>query len=274
MKATMVKSIFAGVMAVLCMSTAGVTIKAAGLQDSGEYVDGTKPSTSTASTGSTTYYIDNDLYAMWLLNSQPVPNVSTNTNAVDYNRFVLKVYPEGYRIFNTYTNTFAYGLCKIGENYYFAGVNGYMVYNKWIRIGQDMYFFGSNGQAFKDGLFKIDNSFYIFDREGRLYFNRIVNHNEYTYYVGNNGSIERNVWQQDVEGKMFFGPNGYMFKDGIFRIDGEVYIFNKDGYMQTGLIKRNGYLYYAASNGMLRTGRINVDGVEYYFSEENYAAVR
>lgn len=80
-------------------------------------------------------------------------------------------------------------------------------------------------------------------------------------------------WRKDAKGWWYQFYNGKYPKNKWLRIDGDIYFFNKKGYMATGKKSYRGKIYFLKKSGALHTGWKNIKGKRYYFSPETGAAV-
>lgn len=79
----------------------------------------------------------------------------------------------------------------------------------------------------------------------------------------------------------FFGKNGKMYRNGVYAIAGDNYLFESDGTLAAGdshteLYDFKNSTYAVRADGTLVSGKIaKIDGYQYYFnSKENYKAIR
>ena len=122
--------------------------------------------------------------------------------------------------------------------------NGELVTNQLKEIDGNTYYFGSSGYK-KSGYVTVDGDNYFFDNNGAMK----KNYYDGLGYFGEDGRQIYNQWQYvDGYGWMYFYESGYHYTaygEGYasYAIDGETYLFDSQGVMQTN--KEFGDRYYS-----------------------------
>lgn len=75
-------------------------------------------------------------------------------------------------------------------------------------------------------------------------------------------------WLSYQDGKKYRTRESKDIINEWYRIRGDWYWFNADGYMQTGWQNLNGQWYYLGSDGVMQTGWKQIDGIWYHLKED------
>ena len=166
-----------------------------------------------------------------------------------------------------------YSRYRIGDEYYAFDENGAMYVNTWI---YDTYYATSSG-ALATGEYTIDGKKYIFSEYGYL---ETINYSENGEFVINGLKYKFKQGWNCVDGDWYYLDGEYLASSRR-KIDGKTYYFSnyvmvsdrrygsfyygKDGAALTGWFKVDGEWYYADEDGWLWYGPAEIDGVNYVF---------
>lgn len=133
----------------------------------------------------------------------------------------------------------------------FAAEGWTMENNVWVYLNQN------GSKVTNDWRKGADNQWRYLDNKGEMAINTWA---EDEYFVDANGIMASNRWiytrpefEDDGEEHWFyFGGSGKLVKDGWKKIDGQTYLFDSDGIMQTGWSEDE--LYYLGEDGAVKTG--------------------
>jgi glucan-binding YG repeat protein len=159
------------------------------------------------------------------------------------------------------------GWDEYNQQYY---ENGEVVKNQFKEIDGNTYYFDEYGYK-KTGYLDQGNDCYYFDSNGvmqKKYFDG-------DKYFGDEGNAIKNQWQNvDGYGWMYFSDSGYHYSgwtdengnenDSTYMIDGEYYLFDVRGVMQTN--KESGNRYYGKDGKAVRNKWIQSSGGYRYYS--------
>ena len=147
-----------------------------------------------------------------------------------------------------------------GKWYYFDDA---MIQNCWKWIGDFCYYFYEDGHMASDERIE---SFYVNASGEWSYDTWVYSNYAYKYwYHYEDGSYPCNEFCT-IDGKVYsFDQDGYMQTGWIYK-EGKWYYFNASGAMEIGWYQVNGYWYYSNEEGVMQTGTIIVDGQEYYLN--------
>ena len=159
------------------------------------------------------------------------------------------------------------GWDEYNQQYY---ENGELVKNQFKEIDGNTYYFDEYGYK-KTGYLDQGNDCYYFDSNGvmqKKYFDG-------DKYFGDEGNAIKNQWQNvDGYGWMYFSDSGYHYSgwtdengnenDSTYMIDGEYYLFDVRGVMQTN--KESGNRYYGKDGKAVRNKWIQSSGGYRYYS--------
>ena len=138
-----------------------------------------------------------------------------------------------------------------------------------------LYFDSQNDGAAATGKYQIEEKTYIFDDNGinlRTSGTPLVDGNK--YWIKEDGSLGSG-WLYLGNWKMYFDPDTFCAKtasDKVVDIDGEKYLFNEDGVMQTfaGTTIVNGAKYWFSDEGVLKCGWLILGDWKLYFDTQTY----
>lgn len=128
----------------------------------------------------------------------------------------------------------------------------------WALSNNSWVYLDNSGSRVKNEWKKgADNLWRYLDSKGEM---AISTWAEDDYYVDSNGIMVTNQWvktrpiyeNSGEEYWFYFGSSGKMIKDGWKKIDGNSYLFNDEGMMQTGWSEDE--LYYFGEDGVMKTG--------------------
>ena len=142
--------------------------------------------------------------------------------------------------------------------------DGSFPFNTWKNIDGSMFHFDSNGYM-QTGWIYLDNFWFYLDENGRLIKNSWIGN----YYLASDGSMLTNTTTPDgyrvnesgmwIHSEWVLNSTGWWYKysDGSFpfntwkNIDGSMFHFDSNGYMQTGWIYLDNFWFYLDENGRL-----------------------
>lgn len=148
--------------------------------------------------------------------------------------------------------------------------NGELVTNQLKEIDGNTYYFNEYGYK-QTGYLYQGNDCYYFDSNGVMQ----KNYFDGDKYFGDDGNTIKNQWQYvDGYGRMYFSDSGYHYcgwtdengkeNDSTYMIDGEYYLFDVRGVMQTN--KESGDQYYGEDGKAVRDKWVPSSGGNRYYS--------
>ena len=156
------------------------------------------------------------------------------------------------------------GWDEYNQQYY---ENGELVKNQFKEIDGNTYYFDEYGYKQTGSLYH-GNDCYYFDSNGVMQKNYFYGNQ----YFGDKGKAIKNDWQDvDGYGWMYFDQSGYNYHawedEGYvsYYIDGEYYLFDVRGVMQTN--KESGYKYYGEDGKAVRNKKIQLSGGYRYYND-------
>ena len=150
--------------------------------------------------------------------------------------------------------------------WWYKNSDGSFPFNTWKNIDGSMFHFDSNGYM-QTGWIYLDNFWFYLDENGRLITNSWVGY----YYLASDGKMLTNSTTPDgyrvdesgmwIHSEWVLNSTGWWYKysDGSFpfntwkNIDGSMFHFDSNGYMQTGWIYLDNFWFYLDENGRLIT---------------------
>ena len=145
------------------------------------------------------------------------------------------------------------------EGWRYSFGNGFYALNKWLNDGSNWYFAGMEGYLVT-GWQQIDDKWYYFTPSGQMQKNWKKIDGKW-YYFGSNGVMVKK-WKQ-IDGKWYYFAGGAMVT-GWKRLGGSWYYFSGVGVMQNEWKKIDGKWYYF-DDGVMVTGTVIIDDTEYTF---------
>lgn len=172
------------------------------------------------------------------------------------------------------------GLQQVGDDYYYFNTDGTACRDGLTTINGIMYYFDSEtGKAQEGFITMASGNIYCFDTETKAAVSGIWLIDGDYYYFDEN-CVMQTGFQKDSEGNAYyFNPESGKAQSGfVTRISssGTVYTYYMDSETKialTGLITIDGELYYFDENGYMQTGRKTIDGKFYYFDEVTGKAI-
>ena len=115
-------------------------------------------------------------------------------------------------------------------------------YDGWKENSKGQLIYYENDQPVKDAWRQIDGKWHYFDSKGKDYKNKWLTEDNKKYRFDENGQMFQNEWF-GVQGKdtgdgnpvsytYYAGPDGAVYANGIFEIDGTEYSFKSNGALQ------------------------------------------
>ena len=162
-----------------------------------------------------------------------------------------------------------YGLLKVGNDYYFALMNGKLITNEvyyaWetnCDLPKGNYEFGADGKMLQGIVDKNGTLFYYINgKAGREY--GLLNIDGDYYFVLMNGSLITSqtyyAWESNCDlptGNYEFGADGKMLQGVVEKSGNLFYYVNGKAGRVSGLIKIDGDYYFALMNGLLITDQV------------------
>ena len=194
-------------------------------------------------------------------------------------------------------NSLATGVKKIGEHYFYFRTGGQMDYGTYDSTGnysgwrnydgKKRYFHLSSNEKYaymNYGIEKAGNETYYFDKKGYKIIpdnttDDNTDHQIYPtkigssyYYIDEDGTLTINNWVTFDNASYYFGKTGKMYRNGVYSIYGDKYLFESDGTMVSGnggtdLYDFKNKTYAIRSDGTLVINKIKqIDGKKYYFN--------
>lgn len=156
-----------------------------------------------------------------------------------------------------------YGIDKAGNETYYFDKEGYKI------VPDETSSNGMDGQIYPT---KIGSSYYYIDEDGILTINEWVNIDNVSYYFGKTGKMYRNGVYSIYGDKYLFESDGTMVSSNggtdFYHFKNKTYAIRSDGTLVVNQIKQiNGKKYYFNSNGVMQTNKIiTIGNLKYYFS--------
>ena len=145
---------------------------------------------------------------------------------------------------------------------------GALITNGWYHDqNDDWYYAGSSGALYTSGWYWINGYCYYFNTDGTMAKNDYIDGN----YVDPSGAWVYNKWvYSDYAQRYWYRyADGYYPSNTVKNIDGNLYHFDANGYMDVGWIYADGNWYYATSSGALYVDRWAwIDDNCYYFDTD------
>lgn len=139
---------------------------------------------------------------------------------------------------------------------------------KWVKSENGWMYEVEEGSYYVDGFCMIDDVTYYFDSNGIMATEwQLID--ECWYYFGTDGAMATD-WKLIAGVWYYFDEySGYMYSDGIWEIDGEMYIIEKSGacVVTAGWLKRYEDWYYINAGGAIATDWTVIAGGWYYFDK-------
>lgn len=156
-----------------------------------------------------------------------------------------------------------------GEYYYFTE-DGCALVSTWKKNNGDYYYFGEDGKALK-GVHYLGVQYFGFSQDGiRLHGYHEINNKR--YFFNTMGASVRSLLNHDGETLFIYG-NGNFARNRFFKKNGNIYVFNKNGYMvknqmydASHIKNRDVYKVYCDQNGVIQEGFIEYQDHTYYMS--------
>ena len=242
----------------------------------------------------------NEWYSIW--NNERYAYLGNDGLA--YANGVYKIDGTDY-LFDTYGRLLRRGTITSNGKNYASDDNGiaYELKNDgWNQIGEN-WFYTEAGEIVKNEKRKINGYYYYFNYDGKMlddeyYVTYSYKYDPTTdsyidvregYYAKKGGKLYVNEWKNGE----YFGSDGLAYFDGVFEIDGNLYIFGSYGALRLTLFSYNNknYLtddsgiaheisgdgwmqlgddYVYIQNGQLARGITRIDGEDYYFSYKGF----
>ena len=168
---------------------------------------------------------------------------------------------------------------EIDGKYYAFDDNGAMYVNTWVEDYDGDLSYATSSGAIATGEYTIDGKKYCFSEYGYLY---TTSYSENGEFVINGVKYKFKQGWNSVGGDWYYVDGKYLVS-GRHEIDGKTYYFSnyvmvsdrrygsfylgKDGAALTGWFKVDGEWYYAEEDGWLWYGPAEIDGVKYLFDE-------
>lgn len=139
------------------------------------------------------------------------------------------------------------GFYNLDENLYFFDENGYLVTGKFFCEDNQKYYYADDSGVVQTGIIKLKDKFYIADDSGviqtgfveyenqRYFFDGAANmvrgwfKSEGNWYYANEEGIIMTGFISNEGYRYYLNPDGTRVSDTIMEIDGQTYVFNKDG---------------------------------------------
>ncbi|MDD3279634.1 MAG: L,D-transpeptidase family protein [Lachnospiraceae bacterium] len=159
-----------------------------------------------------------------------------------------------------------------GHKYWFTGDGS--LRTGWLILGGWKMYFDPTDCAGKTGLTEIDGKHYIFDDNGVMQTasgTPVINNKK--YWINPDGSLSTG-WLRFGGWQMYFDATDFTAKTGLTEIDGQHYIFDRNGTMPStsGTPVVDGKKYWINPNGTLNTGWLALGKWIMYFDPVSYTA--
>lgn len=135
--------------------------------------------------------------------------------------------------------------------------DGYYLTDTWKKKDSDWYYLDENGYVSKSAA--VDE--YYVDEDGKRVYDQWIT------------VVNEDDWDMDSPENyyMYYGKKGQAAVSEWQTIDGKLYYFNEDGYMQYGKMELDGAIYYLGdeNDGAMKTGWIQLEDDTDLYDEEN-----
>lgn len=103
--------------------------------------------------------------------------------------------------------------------------------NGWLQLNTGDYVYFKNGKLLRDGVYTIGSDNYYFYSDGIMATGIIWNYSNNHYYADASGRlIATKGWYKDGSKWVYVNEYGAACVDGVYKIDGNVYFFDEEGY--------------------------------------------
>lgn len=153
------------------------------------------------------------------------------------------------------------------------GFAGYLYYSNfyaagWHNNSKGTYYIFKDTKERATGYQIIDNTCYLFDDDGQIMTPGWHDFRGDTYYLGNDGIIQRGRITIDGE-EYYLSSESGVFRTGLVKINGEEYYFDDHGFPGSGIEGGN----YFSESGKKYKGWVNIGGSQYYFKNDGEMAI-
>lgn len=219
--------------------------------------------------------ITNQVYNAWVTNCDlPTGNYEFGADGKMLQGIVKK--SDGYYYYQNGRAGRTYGLVKVGEDYYFALMNGKLITNQvyyaWetkCDLPKSNYEFGADGKMLQGIVEKSDGYYYYINGKAGRKYGLLEIDGDY-YFALMNGKLITNqvyyAWETNCnlpKGSYEFGADGKMLQGIVEKSDGYYYYIDGRAGRKYGLLEIDGNYYFALMNGKLITNQV------YYAWETN-----
>ena len=165
------------------------------------------------------------------------------------------------------------GLQKIDGSNYWVNKDGSYAKSKWIISGGKYYYFGANGkQTSKTGLQTINGKKYYVNKNGTVRKNTSVIVKGVRYFFGKDGKCTKSYkvypegWKQNATGWWYQKEDGSWPANCWYKVNGQKYYFDANGYMRTGWLALGNKWYYLTDSGAMAQGWVMINKTWYYLT--------
>ena len=165
------------------------------------------------------------------------------------------------------------GLQKIDGSNYWVNKDGSYAKSKWIISGGKYYYFGANGkQTSKTGLQTINGKKYYVNKNGTVKKNTSVIVKGVRYFFGKDGKCTKSYkvypegWKQNATGWWYQKEDGSWPANCWYKVNGQKYYFDANGYMRTGWLALGNKWYYLTDSGAMAQGWVMINKTWYYLT--------
>ncbi|EEG73561.1 glycosyl hydrolase family 25 [[Clostridium] hylemonae DSM 15053] len=190
------------------------------------------------------------------------------------------------------------GWIDSGGKRYFSNEAGILYSSQFISFGAVTYYMGADGSLQKgiiqagDKVYYSDESTgqiqkkvgwidsggkrYFSNEAGILYSSQFISFGAVTYYMGNDGSLQKGIIQ--TGGKLYYADEStgqIQKKAGWIESGGKKYYSNEAGVLYSSqFISFGSNCYYMGADGSMQKGKQYINGKWYYFDEETGLMIR
>ena len=162
---------------------------------------------------------------------------------------------------------------KIHDKWYHFDKKGYMQ-TGWMEKDGKWYYFNPSGRACANQWQWINGKCYYFHNDGHMAEKEWILNSLNRYYVDASGAWVKDTWQKNSTGWWYRHGDGSYTKNGWEKINGSMFYFANNGYMQTGRVQDNEKTYYMNDAGyMVKNQWKWIEDKCYYFGENGEMAV-
>ena len=169
----------------------------------------------------------------------------------------------GSRYFFNADGTVQTGFITIEGETFYAGSDGKLYHDSWLKTSDTYYYFGSDYKMYVNTYTVYKGAVYWFGWDGKLCFGWIQTGTDWLY-AGSNAKLYRNKWLKENGSYYYFNNVCVMLVNEFVNYNGATYRLGPEGKAIAGWINANDAWYYAGSNGKVVSNQWVRAGNKYY----------